>query len=119
MFAIISLLFSVLNILDQPMVSLNLEEPSVSRTVSVSSSQSNRRMTLTPTDTAIIGNLHFQVSKIDYVDLTTSPAPVLQAMSPPMVHPLLKHRQQLQDLTAPGPEFTEWTILTTYVLISN
>ena len=76
-------------------------------------------MTLTPTDTAIIGNLHFQVSTIDYVDLTSSPDPVLKPKSPTMVHSSLKDRQQLHDLTAPGPEFTEWTILTSYVLISN
>ena len=114
---------SVLKLLGQPFVHIDVDEAALSRTVSVSSSQSNRRMTLTPTDTAIVGNLHFQISTIEYHeedgdrqplvhDLTSSPPAIDLTVSPRDVHPLLKDRQALHDLRPPGPEFTAWEILT-------
>jgi len=124
MFVLISILCSILQLLDQPLVHINVgDEATLSRSVSVSSSQSNRRMTLTPTDTAIIGKLHFQISTIEYHekdddrqslvhDLTSSPPAIDLTVSPRAVHPLLKDRQPLDDLRAPGPEFTAWEILT-------
>ena len=99
-------------------------------------------MTLTPTETAIIGKVHIQVSTIQYHedddvreslvhDLTSPPAPLDLTISTPTVHdltsspapvdltvsthtvlPWVIDRQPLHDLTAPGPAFTEWTILT-------